>query len=193
MFVYCCNNPVVNIDPSGKAFIGLGAQFDVSTGSYECGVEVIVYWDERVCEGEEPVAAIYVYEGMNVNLDEILIHPEYISVVKQLTLAMTANAGKDYDSLELIGLQTAIFGADASASVVAIWGYENFDSTSDYAGPFTSYSGNYNHAKITWSYCDTCWSIAVGGTTALKPHLSFGQTNYTEVYNSLSRRRGYLS
>jgi len=187
MFAYCGNNPAVYTDPTGSAFVGLGAQFDISTGAYECGVEVIVYWDKNVCSEGGPIVSVYTYEGMSVNLDEVLVNPQYVNVVNQLTLAVSANAGKDYDTMELIGLQATLFGTNASASVVGIWGYDNFDSTDDYAGPFTSYSGNYNHVKATWSYCDTCWSIAVGGTTETRPHLSFGQTNYTEVYNSSSR------
>ena len=192
MFAYCNNNPVSYIDPSGKALVGLGAQFDISTGSYECGIEVIVYWDEDVCEGGGPIVVVYVYEGASVNLDEVLTNPDFLKTVEQLTFAVTTNAGKDYDAIALIALQEAIFGTSVSGAVVGIWGYDNFDSTDDYSGQFTSFSGNIKHFKATWSYCNTCWSLAIGATTDAIAHISFGQTNYTEVYNSGKSRECYV-
>ena len=186
MFAYCGNCPVVYTDPSGEAFVGAGVQLDISTGNYECGIEVIVYWDEDVCQGEGLVVAVYVYEGMSVNLDELYKNPDVINTIKQLTLALASNAGVDYETLSLVELQAVLFGLNVSGSLVFIWGYEGkFDSTDDYAGPFTSYSGNVKHVKATFSYCDTCWSVAIGGTTERKPHLSYGQTNYTQIYSSL--------
>ena len=71
MFTYCGNNPVQYVDPCGRAFVGAGIQLDVSTGAFECGIEIIIYWDDEVCQDENLVVAIYVYEGMCVNLDEL--------------------------------------------------------------------------------------------------------------------------
>ena len=177
-------------DPSGKALIGLGAQFDITTGEYECGVEIIVYWDEDICEGGGLVVCVYIYEGVSANLDEIMLHPDVVEIISQLSLAVLANAGKDYDTLALIDLQSKIFGSSFSGAIVGIWGYDNFDSTDDYAGPFTSYSVSFKHVKVTWSHCGTCWSLAIGGTTDGKLHFSLGQTNYTEFYSSAKPKEG---
>ena len=185
MFTYCCNNPANAIDPTGHALVGLGAQLDISIGSYECGIEIIVYWDEVVCSGGEPVVAIYVYEGAGISTDDILKNPDCLRLIEQLTLALTTNVGKDYDAFALMELQALLFDSSVSGAVVGIWGYDNFVSTEDYAGPFTSYSGNILHIKGTWSYCDTCWSLAVGGTTAGGLALSFSQTYYTQIYSSI--------
>ena len=72
MFIYCCNNPVNAYDPTGYALVGLGVQLDISVGNYECGIEIIVYWDETVCNGGAPVVAIYVYEGASISTSDIL-------------------------------------------------------------------------------------------------------------------------
>lgn len=105
-------------------------------------------------------------------------------MIEQLSFALVANAGKDYDTLALVELQAVLFDTNISGSVVGIWGYDNFVSTEDYAGPFTSYSGNIKHFKATWSYCDTCWSVALGVTTDSGAALSFGQTFYSQIYSS---------
>ena len=183
MFAYCGNNPVLFEDPYGNAFVGAGVQLDISTGAYECGVEVIVYWDDEVCQGENHVVAVYVYEGASVNLDELYKNPDVINTIEQLSLAVTANAGIDYETLSLVELQALLFGVNASGSLVFVWGYEGkFDSTDDYAGPFTAWSGNANHIKGSFAWSPTCWAVTVGGTTDNKAHISFGQTIYTQVY-----------
>lgn len=183
MFAYCGNNPTSFKDPSGNAFVGAGIQLDVSTGEYECGVEIIVYWDDDVCDGENLVVAVYVYEGMSVNLDELYKNPDVLNAIEQLTCAVATNSGVDYEKLPLIELQAMLFGTNLSGSFVFIWGYEGmFDSTDDYAGPFTSWSGNARHLKGSFAWSPTCWAITIGGTTDGKAHISYGQTNYTQVY-----------
>ena len=184
MFAYCNNNPCCYSDASGKAFVGLGAQFDVSVGAYECGVEAIVYWDETVCDGGDPVVAIYVYEGASISIGDILKSSEYIKVVGKLTAAMLANAGQDYETAELVALQASLYDTNVSASVVAIWGYDDFRTSNDYEGKFTSYSGNYQHAKVSYAYSETCWAISVGATTDVSPGISYGETYYTQIYTN---------
>ena len=183
MFAYCGNCPVVYTDPSGEGFVGAGVQLDISTGNYECGIEIIVYWDEDVCQGEGLVVAVYVYEGMSVNLDELFQNPDVLKAIEQLTLAVTSNAGTDFESLTLFELQTTLFGVNASGSFVFIWGYEGkFDSTDDYEGGFTAYSANFKHVKGSIALSPTCMAITIGATTERKTHVSYGQTNYTQVY-----------
>jgi hypothetical protein len=176
------------MDPTGESLVGLGVQLDITIGSYECGIEIIVYWDETVCNGGGPVVAIYVYEGASVSTSDILKNPDCTRLIEQLVLALATNAGKDYDTLALMELQSMLFDTSISGSVVGIWGYDNFISTEDYEGPFTSYSGNIKHFKVTWSHCDTCWAIAVGGTTDSGAAFGFGQTYYTQIYSSIRSR-----
>ena len=185
MFAYCGNHPVNATDPTGNAFVGLGVQIDISIGGYECGIEIIVYWDKTVSDGGGPVVAIYAYEGVSISTNDVLKNPDYLRLIEQLTLALAANAGKDFDTLALVELQAVLFDTSLSGAVVGIWGYDGiFNSTEDYAGPFTSYSGNIKHVKATWSYCDTCWSLAVGATTDGSVAFSYGQTYYTQIYRS---------
>ena len=183
MFAYCGNNPVKHVDLQGNEFVGAGIQIDISTGYYEFGIEIIIYWDDKVCNGEDFVVAIYVYEGVTVDIDELFKNPNVINIIQQLTLAVMSNKGIDFEQLSLVELQSLLFGTSASGSFVFIWGNgDKFTSPSDYEGGFTSWSGNIRHFKGSVAWCDSCWAVTIGGTTTDKSHISFGQTNYVQIY-----------
>ena len=75
MFAYCINNPVLYIDHNGNKskvdkdsyrFVGIGFQFELNIGSYEIGVEIIVYYDEEVCRGKNRwLQCIYMKEPLS--------------------------------------------------------------------------------------------------------------------------------
>ena len=93
IYAYCNNCPVSLVDPFGYTdrLVGIGAQFGLTVGDYECGIEVIVYWDSKVCQNSDPVIAVYAYEGAYINVDELILNPDYLDVVKRLTLACGTN------------------------------------------------------------------------------------------------------
>ena len=73
MFAYCENCPVFSIDVYGddSRLVGLGAELELDMGIITTGIEVIVYWDKTVCNGDEPIVEVYVYAGVSVDLTEL--------------------------------------------------------------------------------------------------------------------------
>ena len=185
MFSYCKNNAIKYADSDGYSarLVGIGAEFELDVGSYVTGVEVIVYWDSEVCKDGEPVVAVYAYDGVGVNLDELVTNPDYQKVVSQLTCAITTASCPDkYGKRELTILQESLFrDASISASIVGVFGYENFKSTSDYEGPFQTRSVSWRHAKVGYAYSDTGFAITVGATTSGGFHVSVGKTYYEQI------------
>ena len=200
MFLYCVNNPVCYSDSNGRKaekatnleeneendsyrFVGIGFQGELDVGGYEVGVEVIVYYDPLVCGGEEPVVAVYTYEGAFVDIDDIKKSVNYTATVAKLTLAVTTNKIDEQNAeVLLIALQQALFSdVGVSGSVVGVFGNGEFNSTRSYKGPFNAFSGIANHLKVSVAYCSSCFTVAVGGTTD-KFGASFGQSNYTQIY-----------
>ena len=103
MFAYCNNNPVQYVDFNGNKaevatkedryrFVGIGFQGELDVGGYEVGFEIIVYYDELVCGGKEPLVAVYLYEGAFVDNEDILKSTKYLQTIEKLTLAITTNA-----------------------------------------------------------------------------------------------------
>ena len=160
-------------------------QLDASAGSYECGIEIIVYWDETLCPDGTPIVAAYTYEGASVNLDELLTNPQITDTVTQLTAAVLTNSEKDFSTksilLTLQGLVTKDFGL--SASVVAVFGkHGEFETPTDYEGRFDTYSANIKHVKISYSRSPSCFTVALGATTNPNFHISYGATNYAMLF-----------
>ena len=106
MFAYCGNNPIIYSDEFGcrpenstksnengkYRFVGLGAQLELNLGAYECGIEVIVYCgDESICGNQEAVVAIYVYEGVSVDIGQLLTNPDISMLTEDLSLALLTN------------------------------------------------------------------------------------------------------
>ena len=200
MFQYCLNNPIVYSDPFGTSahnaaqpwlctcascmgydrFVGIGAQLELDVGSYECGIEVIVYFDSTVCNGEQPIVSVYVYEGATVDLLDLYTNPNLINTIEVMTAALATNiCSEAYGKAELIQLQSLLFAdANVSASVLGIYGYSNFISPEDYEGAFSTFSAAALRGKVTYSYSPSCWVIGVGASTSKKFSFGFGQTNY---------------
>ena len=194
MFAYCLNNPVLHVDFNGNKaevateedryrFVGIGFQGELDVGGYEVGFEIIVYYDELVCGGKEPLVAVYLYEGAFVDNEDIMKSTKYLQTIEKLTLAIMTNAIDEQNAEALlIALQAALFkDVGVSGSVVGIFGNKDFETTESYAGPFTTYSATLNHVKVSVSTCSSCFSIAVGASTA-RVSASFGQSFYTQVY-----------
>ena len=196
MFVYCRNNPVNRKDNNGAEdedatdeeddgyrLVGFGFQGELDVGSYEVGVEIIVYWDQLVCGGKDPIVAIYSYEGVYVDIDDIKKSTQYIETVSKLILAGGTNFS-DNQNIEalLIALQQSIFkDLGVSGSVMGILGNSDFKNTESYSGAFDTYSATVNHVKFTYSTSPSCKVIAVGGSTD-RWGGSFGQSYYTQLY-----------
>jgi hypothetical protein len=190
MFAYCRNSPANRVDTAGSRdetiqnnggrFVGVGVQFEFSTGAYECGIEMIVYFDPEVCGGMNPIMSVYIYEGAGVDLLSLYNSTDFVNTINQLsTTIMTNTCEEPYGKADLIALQAAIFrDAGVSASILAIYGYDNFKTPDDYSGAFTTFSGSAKHVKLSYSYSSTCWSMSLGATTESKLSFGFGQTNY---------------
>ena len=200
MFAYCLNNPIRYLDSTGRQaenatenenseeeneyrFVGIGFQGELNVGSYEVGFEIIVYTDPLVCGGNEPKVAVYFYEGMFVDIEDITKIDEVSKIIAKLMLAVTSNAIDEQNAEALlIALQQSIFkDIGASGSVVAIFGNGIFISTASYEEGFESISATINHVKFTYSKSPACRVIGVGLSSS-KYDLSYGQSYYVQVY-----------
>jgi len=199
MFTYCLNNPVNYLDSAGSRaesatenedseenekyrFVGIGFQGELNVGAYEVGFEVIIYTDPLVCGGDEPIVAVYIYEGAFVSITDLTKSTQFIKTVGKLSLAVATNAIDEQNAEALlIALQQALFkDISVSGSVVAIFGNEEFKNTGSYEGAFDTFSATVKHVKFTYSYSPSCRVVAVGASTS-KYGLSYGQSYYVQV------------
>ena len=181
MFAYCKNCPVFSVDVYGddSRLVGLGAELELDMGIITTGIEVIVYWDKTVCNGDEPIVEVYVYAGVSVDLTELAKNPEYQRLVSQLGLALTQADPSCFGAEELqILWQSICTGSSASLSLVAVFGNEDFTSTKDYEGWFTTRSVSFKHVKVGYAYSNTGFTITVGATSSATLNISMGQTYY---------------
>ena len=158
MFAYCKNCPVFSIDVYGddSRLVGLGAELELDMGIITTGIEVIVYWDKTVCNGDEPIVEVYVYAGVSIDLTELAKNPEYQRLVSQLGLALTQADPSCFGAEELqILWQSIRTGSSASLSLVAVFGNEDFTSTKDYEGWFTTRSVSFKNVKVGYAYSQT--------------------------------------
>ena len=173
MFVYCGNNPILNIDTTGHDHIvGAGIQIDgsVGVGSFSgCGGgEVIVYWDtEESNDAGKPIVAIYGYGGGSLDISNL---SKDVYNIADLLVENSAMLQGNPEKV-LSGLLESVVSANASVSVsgVIVVGEEKFKSAGDYEGSFTTTSVNLWHVKGSRSQGDSCHSWSIGGTFAVKP------------------------
>ena len=194
MFAYCGNCPNNNIDICGckyeeaddreerYRFVGIGFQGELNVGAYERGIEIIVYFDPLVCGGQQPVVAVYSYEGAFVDLDDFKKNPYFAKTIAKLTLAITTNAIDEQNAEALlIALQAALFNdVGLSGSIVGIFANDDFRSTESYCGAFDTFSATVKHVKITYSWSPSCRVVAVGGSSS-RYDISYGQSYYTQI------------
>ena len=181
MFAYCKNCPVFSIDVYGddSRLVGLGAELELDMGIITTGIEVIVYWDKTVCNGDEPIVEVYVYAGVSVDLTELAKNPEYQRLVSQLGLALTQADPSCFGAEELqILWQSICTGSSASLSLVAVFGNEDFTSTKDYEGWFTTRSVSFKNVKVGYAYSNTGFTITGGAPSSATLNISMGQTYY---------------
>lgn len=58
------------------------------------------------------------------------------------------------------------------------FGNEDFTSTKDYEGWFTTRSVSFKHVKVGYAYSNTGFTITVGATSSATLNISIGQTYY---------------
>lgn len=184
MFAYCGNNPINYVDYEGTAErpVGAGIQIELSVGSAVAGVEIIVYWDDTVCNGGNPILAVYVYGG---------ISPEMGDIVQSAVIALSCDDALLTGSTQLITLSLSMLSATISrsysvaASAVLIMGNDSFCSIKNYAGAFVSAGGNFKFLKWSYARSDTCYAVSLGGTFPSNP-CSFGisKTYYFLQYST---------
>ena len=181
MFAYCSNNPVNYVDFTGAADrpVGAGIQIEASIGSAVVGVEVIVYWDSTVCNGGNPILAVYVYGGVS---------PEMGDIIQQAVVAMSCDDALLSGETQTITLSLSALTASLSnsyslsVSAVLIVGNDLFDDITDYEGTFVSIGGSAKFLKGSFAYSDKCCAATLGGTLSSST-LSFGfSKTYYELY-----------
>ena len=162
-------------------------------GDYNVGIEVIVYWDDEITGGGEPVVAVYIYDGFSIDTDSLSNNKALIDYGKRaanIGMSVLASQTGPIDVKEcLIAIYAAVLeelGGDfgASLSVMAVFGNEDFHSTKDYRGTARSYYGRYKNVKVTYSVSDNSKTIAVGGAVGSKMLFSvgFGVSHYEQIY-----------
>ncbi len=191
IFAYCINNPVKLFDENGKEYrvVGAGLQVDVSAavGSLGVGVgaEVIVYWDETITDGEEPIIAIYVYKDGNIGMSltdyqmaEILksVQP----TIEQLTAMTDDLRGLDVKGIDKV-MQSASWGVTVAGLVIT--GNKAFDSVTSYEEDFDTVTLSLSRLKGSHSVSASCKSYGVGGTIVGSPQ-GWGVT-YSHSYYKL--------
>ena len=176
MFAYCGNNPVCRIDPNGMDYrpVGAGIQLELDVGCYTGGFEVILYWDNTICDNGGWIVALYSYDGLSLDMTDPLAGSIVATVLDNTDLLMSGTE----ESMN--SLLTILKGnVSASASGVLIFGDESFTSTESYEGPFTSVSGNIGHIKGSFAYSSNSYAFSVGATCSKKGSRGFSRTNYT--------------
>ena len=183
MFAYCGNGPISRTDYSGyvhdettdgSRFVGAGIQIELDVGPGTAGVEFIVYWDVKECGDNGIVIAAYSYGGGSLNFSAQQLASLEDALIQNFDL-LKGGTGDPISRLKnIIATECSV-----SASVVAIYGNEEFTSVNSYEGPFVAVSGNASHIKGSVAFSNTCVAVSLGGTTANTLGGGFTATDYT--------------
>lgn len=195
MFAYCNDNPVNGVDTNGERdrFVGFGIQIEGTIGDYNIGLEFIVYFDNEITNGGEPVVAVYIYDGFSVDTDAISFSNTLLDYSKEaanLGMSILASQTEPVDVKEcLIAMYAALLDSldgrfGGSISVMAVFGNEGFHTTDDYRGTAHSYYGRYKNVKVTYSKAETSKTISLGGAIGSKMLFAagFGVSHYEKLY-----------
>ena len=163
LYAYCLNNPVMDIDPSGRAparLVGAGIQIELNSSWRTYGVEIIWYFESRIRSGRAwYVPYLYTYGGGG------------------LTANLTGFISKISKNPALLFNPKGLTKASASISIFAIFGYSNFKSPKNYMGAFTGVSVTIWNVKTYTAWGDSCFVVGLGVSTS-KFSSSTGITYY---------------
>ena len=162
MFVYCGNNPVNFTDEAGERYVpvGGGVQFEASFENTVVGVELIIFWDVDECQNGAPVVAMYIYDGVSVNVSDAL-QASILSYVADNTNVFEDGSVDPYVLID--GLVTMLQqDFSISASGFLVFGNEDFSSTLSYCKEFTSVGGSAGNWKGSVAYSSSCFTVSVG-------------------------------
>ena len=190
MFAYCNNSVITFYDSEGDRLVGVGFQFDIQGGEGSVGVEVVIYFDQTVCDGENFKVVFYQYSGVEISASRLT---SYIDFIDAQLIAETFENGNFTQDAMLTILRGIMEGAGVSGAAFVIDGNHNFDDVEDYAGAFETLSIaiSLDPATVTGfhSYSPTCTAtgIKVGVSTpriskwAWPIDLSYSRTEYTII------------
>ena len=174
MFTYCGNNPVIYVDLDGEKIVGIGVQVELQIGGVSIGLEIVIYFDEQVCNGADYTIVAYSYSGYEISSDQL---SNIIGMIDIAALAagveQSYNACGESDFASYWGQCTIaqVFrgfftdGGSFTGALFIIDGYDNFDDISDYSGEFESISFNASISSHTgsvyYSTSETCRAVGL--------------------------------
>ena len=161
MFAYCVNNPSNYIESRGARPVGIGLQIDLTAGGVTAGAEVVIYFDEQVCDGSGLVIAGYTYSGAEFSAEDMF---SIQSLIDSTVTIFSSQGDTNMDAM-LFLMKAAMEGANLSGAVFYIDGNDDFCSMEDYSGSFTTICGtvkfNIYQAGAYFSFSDTCKVIGI--------------------------------
>ena len=173
MYAYCANNPIVYVDPNGLRCVGFGFQLDLQTGDISNGVEVVIYTDPQVCNGENYLIVIYTYSGYDLSVGDLAKVYDIAEALVTTAVFETHNADVEawYSAVTFV-----LNGAGISGGAFVIDGNDDFVSPESYSGGFEtwSFSVPVKNATVTGfhAFSSTCdaYGVKIGvGFDGLKP------------------------
>ena len=188
MFAYCGNNPVNYLDSEGERPIGFGLQFDFTAGDETVGVEIVVYYDETVCDGKGPVVVYYFYSGTELSAEALLFLDDMITKLATITVI---DAGDMTSDAVLFFAKAYLEGINFSGSFFLLDGNDKFAKPGDYSGTFetVSFTGTFmgKQAGMYYSFCESCCAVGIKVGVDLQPgflpiNLSYSRTVYSKPH-----------
>ena len=165
LYVYCANNPINYVDPSGhkRVTLGVGVQLALTfgkwwtTGCY--GIDFVWLYDKVINRYNGKMFHVYASLSGNVSGSK---QDKFESLLKQTPTNILSKSG-----LKSIVKNMDKKNISLSAGYFVIRGEtKDFDSYKDYAGEFTTFSLTYNHLNLSMSKAkwNVNWGTAI--TTA---------------------------
>lgn len=206
MFAYCNNNPAIYVDSSGERIVGVGLQGEVSIGGVSVGVEIVIYFDPEVCDGQKCSVVMYTYGGYELSSSQLDEITSMIDVaVMGACLDLSSESVGEADFLTYFATTAAaemingILSKDGTATGAFFYidGNEAFDEPDDYSGKFYSGSATGTVAGRTgglyYAVSPTCTAVGIkyGRGYSAKPNplravldwnIGFSVTYYSQPY-----------
>ena len=196
MFAYCGNNPINNQDPEGNKVVGVGVQMEIQLGNESVGLEIIVYFEPTICEGNDYVAVMYTYSGYEVSVADVANVAGKVQALLMTGLSEANNTLSHEENIcydTLLGAITSYLdGIGASGSFFWIDATDGFNSPHDYSNGFEtlSLSGTIGNVAVSGfhAYSEKCdvYGVRVGAKAGVfkpLPGLPIG-FSYSRTYYS---------